>query len=101
MLGENILVLSECWNADGTPNKYNARHEAAKLMQLHADRKPWFGLEQEYTLLGVGVPDCQFLDHERANVPQSSPTSRMAGPSMAIPLPRAPTTAVLAAARLS
>ncbi|RYC66151.1 hypothetical protein CHU98_g59 [Xylaria longipes] len=26
----NILVLCECWNADGTPNKYNYRHECAK-----------------------------------------------------------------------
>ncbi|KAK1758591.1 putative glutamine synthetase [Echria macrotheca] len=53
MLGDNILVLSECWNADGTPNKFNARHEAAKLMELHAAHEPWFGLEQEYTLLGL------------------------------------------------
>lgn len=28
--GANILVLSECWDADGTPNKYNFRHESAK-----------------------------------------------------------------------
>ncbi|EGO60560.1 hypothetical protein NEUTE1DRAFT_115773 [Neurospora tetrasperma FGSC 2508] len=49
----NILVLSECWNADGTPNKFNHRHEAAKLMEAHADQVPWFGLEQEYTLLDI------------------------------------------------
>lgn len=49
----NILVLAECWNADGTPNKYNYRHECAKVMEQFADEKPWFGLEQEYTLLDL------------------------------------------------
>lgn len=52
-LGNNILVLSECWDADGTPNKYNHRHETAKLMEAHAAHEPWFGLEQEYTLLDM------------------------------------------------
>lgn len=47
----NILVLAECLNADGAPNKYNHRHECAKLMEQHADSAPWFGLEQEYTML--------------------------------------------------
>ncbi|KAK6864153.1 glutamine synthetase [Apiospora arundinis] len=49
----NILVLTECWNADGTPNKYNYRHECDKLMSTHASHKPWFGLEQEYTLFDM------------------------------------------------
>jgi len=49
----NILVLAECWNADGTPNKFNFRHECAKLMESHAEHEPWFGLEQEYTLLDM------------------------------------------------
>ncbi|KAH8671197.1 glutamine synthetase [Xylariales sp. PMI_506] len=49
----NILVLAECWNADGTPNKFNHRHECAKLMETHAATKPWFGLEQEYTLFDM------------------------------------------------
>lgn len=52
-LGANILVLAECWDADGTPNKYNHRHETAKLMEAHAQHEPWFGLEQEYTLLDM------------------------------------------------
>ncbi|CAN8103605.1 unnamed protein product [Discula destructiva] len=51
--GDNILVLSECWMSDGTPNKFNHRHEAAKLMEKHAAQVPWFGLEQEYTLLDL------------------------------------------------
>jgi len=51
--GDNILVLCETWDSDGTPNKYNYRHETARLMEVHAEQKFWFGLEQEYTLLGT------------------------------------------------
>lgn len=48
---DNILVLSECLSNDGTPNKFNHRNAAAKLMKAHAGQEVWFGLEQEYTLL--------------------------------------------------
>jgi len=51
-LGENILVMCETWDPDGTPNKYNFRHEAARLMEANAKHQVWFGLEQEYTMLG-------------------------------------------------
>jgi glutamine synthetase len=50
-LGDNILVLCETWDPDGTPNKFNYRHEAARLMEANAKHEIWFGLEQEYTLL--------------------------------------------------
>lgn len=40
--GDNILVLSECWMSDGTPNKYNYRHEAEKILATHAAHEPWF-----------------------------------------------------------
>jgi len=46
-------VLAECWDSDGTPNKFNYRHETAKLMEAHAEHEPWFGLEQEYTMLDM------------------------------------------------
>ncbi|KZF18961.1 glutamine synthetase [Xylona heveae TC161] len=46
----NILVICECWDSDGTPNKFNHRHEAARLLAANASHKLWFGLEQEYTL---------------------------------------------------
>lgn len=48
--GDNIIVLAECWNSDGTPNRTNYRHECAKLMEAHKDQHIWFGIEQEYTL---------------------------------------------------
>jgi glutamine synthetase len=49
--GDNILVLAETYNNDGTPNRTNYRHHANKSMELAKDAEPWFGLEQEYTLL--------------------------------------------------
>ncbi|CAB4252136.1 similar to Saccharomyces cerevisiae YPR035W GLN1 Glutamine synthetase (GS), synthesizes glutamine from glutamate and ammonia [Maudiozyma barnettii] len=51
--GDNIVVLAECYNNDGTPNKFNHRHEAAKLFAAHKDEEIWFGLEQEYTLFDM------------------------------------------------
>ncbi|KAF2874409.1 glutamine synthetase [Massariosphaeria phaeospora] len=50
-LGDNVLVMCETWGADGKPNKYNFRHDAALLFEAHASHEFWFGLEQEYTLL--------------------------------------------------
>ncbi|KAF3914495.1 hypothetical protein AA313_de0206310 [Arthrobotrys entomopaga] len=49
-LSPNIIVLCETWNPDGTPNKYNCRHECNKIMEANKEHVPWFGLEQEYTL---------------------------------------------------
>jgi len=51
-LGDNVLVMCDTWDPDGTPNKYNYRHDAARLMEANEHHEIWFGLEQEYTLLG-------------------------------------------------
>jgi len=51
-LGDNILVMCETWMSDGKPNSFNFRHDSAVVMEKHADEEYWFGLEQEYTLLG-------------------------------------------------
>jgi len=50
-LEPNIIVMCETWDPDGTPNKFNYRHEAARLMEANKKHEFWFGLEQEYTLL--------------------------------------------------
>jgi len=55
--GDNILVLADCYNSEGSPNKSNTRHDCAKVMSQYASQKPWFGIEQEYTLLNEsGAP---------------------------------------------
>jgi glutamine synthetase len=55
--GDNILVLAETYNSDGTPNRTNYRHHAKKVMDQAVDAHPWFGLEQEYTLFDAdGTP---------------------------------------------
>jgi len=51
--GDNILVLAETYNNDGTPNASNHRHSCKKNMDLVKEHVPWFGLEQEYTLFDV------------------------------------------------
>jgi glutamine synthetase len=48
--GKNILVLCECYDNDGTPNRANYRAACKKSMDAAKEHEPWFGLEQEYTL---------------------------------------------------
>jgi len=47
----NILVLCEVYNHEWSPIGTNHRYSCKKTMDKAADSKPWFGLEQEYTLL--------------------------------------------------
>lgn len=44
--GDNILVLCETLNHDGTPHATNFRSKV-----IPCDDEPWFGIEQEYILL--------------------------------------------------
>lgn len=48
--GDNILVLCDCYKPDGTPIANNTRYECAKVMEKVKAHKPWWGLEQEYTM---------------------------------------------------
>jgi len=51
----HILVLAEAYNAwDGQPAIGNTRAECAKIMEKYSDMDPWFGIEQEYTLMRPG-----------------------------------------------
>lgn len=55
--GDNVLVLAEAWAwKDGTfkeqvPANTNFRYFAKKIFDAGVDEEPWYGIEQEYTLL--------------------------------------------------
>ena len=50
--GNNILVMCETLlTADLSPHPTNTRSRAAAALEKYGDQEPWFGLEQEYTML--------------------------------------------------
>ncbi|XP_063680975.1 glutamine synthetase-like [Bolinopsis microptera] len=49
--GDNILVLCETLCPDGvTPHPTNKRHACRERMDKASYQRPWFGIEQEYTM---------------------------------------------------
>merc|ERR1712107_135690 len=51
----HIIVLAESYNAwDDKPSIGNTRAACADIMEKYADMEPWFGMEQEYTLMRPG-----------------------------------------------
>ncbi|KDO50819.1 hypothetical protein CISIN_1g018434mg [Citrus sinensis] len=55
--GNNILVMCDAYTPAGEPIPTNKRHAAAKIFS-HSDvvaEEPWYGIEQEYTLLQKDV----------------------------------------------
>ena len=65
MGGVNILVMCETFGPDGSPTACNKRNSCALVMNRAKASKPWFGIEQEYTLLDLdnhplGWPKCGF-----------------------------------------
>ncbi|KAK6930054.1 Glutamine synthetase, N-terminal domain [Dillenia turbinata] len=55
--GKNILVICDCYTPAGEPIPTNKRHRAAEIFsnQKVIDEVPWYGIEQEYTLLQTNV----------------------------------------------
>jgi len=55
--GENdVLVMCEVMNVDGTPHTTNTRALLTPIADEFADQESWFGIEQEYTLFKEGRP---------------------------------------------
>jgi len=51
----HILVMCDVWNAwDGQPSIGNTRAKCAEIMEKYKAHDPWFGIEQEYTLMRPG-----------------------------------------------
>ena len=48
--GDNILVMCDAYNCDMEPMATNKRKECLEIMKKAEAEKPWFGIEQEYTL---------------------------------------------------
>lgn len=61
--GDNVLVLAECVTPDMKPAKGNSRATCVEWMNKFSDLEPWFGIEQEYTLMKPGKIG------EQSNVP--------------------------------
>merc|ERR550514_2640371 len=50
--GPHVLVMSECINAwDNKPSIGNTRAACAEVHNIYASLEPWYGIEQEYTLM--------------------------------------------------
>ena len=55
--GKNIIVMTETFAWEDTtyqklvPSYSNFRHHAKKIWDSNPDEKPWYGIEQEYTLM--------------------------------------------------
>ncbi|KAM7251131.1 hypothetical protein ACFE04_023014 [Oxalis oulophora] len=55
--GNNILVMCDAYTPAGEPLQTNKRHAAAEIFGRPdvAAEEPWFGIEQEYTLLQKNI----------------------------------------------
>jgi len=54
--GDNILVMCEVFNADGTVHESNKRAALRDVAEKYADQEAWFGIEQEYTFYDGNRP---------------------------------------------
>jgi len=52
----HILALCELFDENGNPASNNTRADLRLLDERYKDQEPWFGIEQEYTLMQRGTP---------------------------------------------
>eukprot|EP01113_Clastostelium_recurvatum_P006641 TRINITY_DN13021_c0_g1_i2.p1 TRINITY_DN13021_c0_g1~~TRINITY_DN13021_c0_g1_i2.p1 ORF type:complete len:364 (+),score=88.19 TRINITY_DN13021_c0_g1_i2:111-1202(+) len=50
--GNNVLVMTDTYDNRGKALPTNTRAPAVKIFDQAKDEKPWFGIEQEYTIFG-------------------------------------------------
>ena len=62
------LVLCETYHTNGKPTPENTRHDASTIFDLCLEKRPWFGLEQEYFILdgdtNIGIEGYKKIFHE-------------------------------------
>jgi len=54
--GECIMVLCDTYTSDLKPIKSNTRHSAENIFKVHADKKPMYGINQEFFLMENNDP---------------------------------------------
>jgi len=54
--GNNLLVFCEVLNVDMTPHASNTRRQCNEVAATYCEQEPWFGIEQEYTLIQDNRP---------------------------------------------
>ncbi|KAG5406092.1 hypothetical protein IGI04_012211 [Brassica rapa subsp. trilocularis] len=56
--GNNILIMCDAYTPAGNPIPTNKKHNAAKIFSNSkvASEEPWYGIEEEYTLMQKGGP---------------------------------------------
>lgn len=53
--GDDILVMCETFDVHDNPIPTNTRAKARAAFDKYGDQEPWFGLEQEYTMLDANT----------------------------------------------
>lgn len=54
--GNNVLVMCEVFNADGTVHESNHRAHLREVSHMYSNQEPLFGIEQEYVFMKDGRP---------------------------------------------